>query len=63
MEPIHDRMPVILHPRDYDRWLTDYDESRPPIDLLHSSPKKRSNERQHDVRITVLSSRCEGRHA
>jgi integrase len=27
MEPIHNRMPVILHPRDYD-------ESRPPIDLL-----------------------------
>jgi putative SOS response-associated peptidase YedK len=26
--------PVILHPRDYDRWLTEYDESRPPIDLL-----------------------------
>jgi putative SOS response-associated peptidase YedK len=34
MELIHDRMPVILHPRDYDRWLTDYDESKPPIDLL-----------------------------
>lgn len=34
MEPIHNRMPVILHPRDYDRWLNDYDESRPPIDLL-----------------------------
>jgi putative SOS response-associated peptidase YedK len=33
-EPIHNRMPVILHPRDYDRWLNDYDESRPPIDLL-----------------------------
>jgi len=32
MDPIHDRMPVILH--DYDRWLKDYDESRPPIDLL-----------------------------
>jgi putative SOS response-associated peptidase YedK len=27
-------MPVILHPRDYDRWLTDYDKSWPPIDLL-----------------------------
>jgi putative SOS response-associated peptidase YedK len=27
-------MPVTLHPRDYERWLTDYDESRPPIDLL-----------------------------
>jgi putative SOS response-associated peptidase YedK len=26
--------PVILHPRDYDRWLNDYDDSRPPIDLL-----------------------------
>jgi putative SOS response-associated peptidase YedK len=34
MEPIHNRMPVILHPRDYDRWLTDYDESKQPIDLL-----------------------------
>jgi putative SOS response-associated peptidase YedK len=34
MEPIHNRMPVVLHPRDYDRWLNDYDESRPPIDLL-----------------------------
>ena len=33
-EPIHNRMPVILHPRDYDRWLNDYDETRPPIDLL-----------------------------
>jgi putative SOS response-associated peptidase YedK len=21
MEPIHNRMPVILEPRDYDRWL------------------------------------------
>jgi putative SOS response-associated peptidase YedK len=21
MEPVHKRMPVILHPRDYDRWL------------------------------------------
>ncbi|NYF88897.1 SOS response-associated peptidase [Tunturiibacter empetritectus] len=33
-DPIHNRMPVILHPRDYERWLNDYDESRPPIDLL-----------------------------
>jgi putative SOS response-associated peptidase YedK len=27
-------MPVILHARDYDRWLSEYDEARPPIDLL-----------------------------
>jgi putative SOS response-associated peptidase YedK len=33
-DPIHDRMPVILHPRGYDRWLKDYDEARPPVDLL-----------------------------
>jgi putative SOS response-associated peptidase YedK len=33
-DPIHDRMPVILHSRDFDRWLNDYDESRPPLDLL-----------------------------
>jgi len=29
-------MPVILHPRDYDEWLNEYDESRPPVDLLRS---------------------------
>ncbi len=28
-----DRMPVILHPKDYDRWL-ERDSERPPIDLL-----------------------------
>jgi putative SOS response-associated peptidase YedK len=31
---VHDRMPVILHPRDYDRWLERGDAHRPPIDLL-----------------------------
>jgi putative SOS response-associated peptidase YedK len=34
MQPINSRMPVIIHPRDFDRWLTDYDELRLPIDLL-----------------------------
>ena len=28
-----DRMPVILRPRDYDRWL-ERDSDRPPLDLL-----------------------------
>jgi putative SOS response-associated peptidase YedK len=37
--PVHDRMPVILHPGAYDRWLDrDSDPSRPPIDLLHPFP-------------------------
>jgi putative SOS response-associated peptidase YedK len=34
MAPIHNRMPVILHARDYDRWLFDYDQHRLPLDLL-----------------------------
>jgi putative SOS response-associated peptidase YedK len=32
--PIHDRMPVILTPRDYERWLAPADAARLPIDLL-----------------------------
>jgi putative SOS response-associated peptidase YedK len=30
---VHTRMPAILHPRDYGRWL-DREVERPPIDLL-----------------------------
>jgi putative SOS response-associated peptidase YedK len=33
MAPVHNRMPVILHPKDYGRWL-DRDAIRPPLDLL-----------------------------
>jgi putative SOS response-associated peptidase YedK len=32
--PMHDRMPVILMPRDYERWLRRDDQGQPPIDLL-----------------------------
>jgi putative SOS response-associated peptidase YedK len=31
---VHNRMPVILEPRDYNRWLTREDEEQPPLDLL-----------------------------
>jgi putative SOS response-associated peptidase YedK len=34
MEPLHNRMPVILRPQDYSRWLEPGEPSRPPIDLL-----------------------------
>ncbi|SDE96860.1 SOS response-associated peptidase [Terriglobus roseus] len=34
MEAIHTRMPVILHPNDYTRWLSREETERPPIDLL-----------------------------
>ena len=33
VQPLHDRMPVIIPERDYDRWLK-ADPGRPPIDLL-----------------------------
>jgi putative SOS response-associated peptidase YedK len=38
MEPIHNRMPVILEPRDYTRWLEPGDSTRPPVDLLRPYP-------------------------
>jgi putative SOS response-associated peptidase YedK len=34
VEPMHDRMPVIISERDYDRWLKPGKPDRPPIDLL-----------------------------
>ena len=40
-EPLHDRMPVILERRDYDRWLDAGDPARPPIDLLRPTPPRR----------------------
>jgi len=41
MEPIHNRMPVILEPRDYSRWLSPGDPDRPPVDLLRPFPAEK----------------------
>jgi putative SOS response-associated peptidase YedK len=41
MAPIHNRMPVILQPRDYDCWLDLGDPARPPVDLLRPYPAER----------------------
>jgi putative SOS response-associated peptidase YedK len=38
LEPMHNRMPAILEPKDYDRWLTPGDPARPPVDLLRPFP-------------------------
>ncbi len=40
MEPIHNRMPVILEPKDYDRWLEPGDPASPPVDLLRPYASK-----------------------
>ena len=41
MEPIHNRMPVIVEPRDYARWLEPGDPARPPVDLLRPYPAEK----------------------
>jgi putative SOS response-associated peptidase YedK len=46
MEPVHNRMPVILEPKDYDRWLglgglKLGDPARLPVDLLRPYPAER----------------------
>jgi putative SOS response-associated peptidase YedK len=38
MEPIHNRMPVILHRKDYERWLAVADAAHLPVDLLRPYP-------------------------
>jgi len=41
MAPVHDRMPVILEPKDYDRWLDPGDPERLPVDLLRAYPAEK----------------------
>jgi putative SOS response-associated peptidase YedK len=38
LEPIHNRMPVILAPKDYQRWLEPGEPTRLPVDLLRPYP-------------------------
>jgi putative SOS response-associated peptidase YedK len=38
LEPFHNRMPVIVEPQDYDRWLEPGDPARPPVDLFRTYP-------------------------
>jgi len=38
MEQLHNRMPVILHKRDYERWMAPAEPSQLPIDLLRPFP-------------------------
>ena len=41
MEPVHNRMPVIVELKDYDHWLYTSDTARLPIDLLRPYPAER----------------------
>jgi hypothetical protein len=44
---VHDRMPVILKPSDYDRWLDRADAERPPVDLFR--PYEAAEMTAHEV--------------
>jgi len=41
MQSIHNRMPVILEPRDYNRWLDSANPQTPPVDLLRHFPAEK----------------------
>ena len=41
MEPFHNRMPAILDPKDYERWLAPADPAHLPIDLLRPYPPEK----------------------
>jgi putative SOS response-associated peptidase YedK len=40
-QQVHDRMPVILAPQDYARWMEQGDPSHPPVDLLRPYPAEK----------------------
>lgn len=51
VEPLHNRMPVILEPRDYSRWLEPGDPARPPTDLLRPYPAEKMKAWPVDDRV------------
>ncbi|RXH53974.1 SOS response-associated peptidase [Granulicella sibirica] len=38
MKAFHDRTPLIVEPKDYDRWLADVEPSHLPMDLVRTYP-------------------------
>lgn len=50
-ESVHDRMPVIIEPRDYDRWIDTSDEERLPVDLLRPFPAEQMHAWPVDKRV------------
>ncbi len=51
IRPLHDRMPVIIEPSDYGRWLTPGDPLHPPLDLLRPFPADRMIAWKVDARV------------
>ncbi len=51
MEPLHDRMPVIIEPKDYDRWLQPTEAEALPLDLLRPFPVERKRAWKANSRV------------
>ena len=51
MEPVHNRMPVIVEPKDYERWLDPETNDRPPVDLLRPYSAERMRSWPVDQRV------------
>ncbi len=51
LQPMHDRMPVILEAKDYDRWIQSGDPAHPPIDLLRPFPPEEMTAWKVDRRV------------
>lgn len=51
VEPLHNRMPVVIEPKDYDRWLAPADPGRLPIDLLRPYPADEMRAWKVDSRV------------
>ena len=50
-ERVHGRMPVILKPSDYERWLSPGDPQQPPVDLLRPFDAERMKAWKVDARV------------
>lgn len=51
MSRVHPRMPVILHPRDYDRWLDWEETTQLPLDLLRPLDSDEMEMHEADPRV------------
>jgi putative SOS response-associated peptidase YedK len=60
LQPMHDRMPVIIEPKDYERWLTPADPARLPIDLLRPYPAEKMTAWKVNQRVGNVKNDDEG---
>ncbi len=60
VEPMHNRMPVIVEPKDYDRWLAPADPAHLPVDLLRPYPAEKMTAWKVDQRVGNVKNDDEG---